>query len=450
MKTIRYYYWLIGEFAKKNIRLIILSFLVSFIGIIGLISASPYINEFLPTRKEIIGYIGKYDMSNLPEEITSRITNGLVYLNEKGEIIPTLASSWEIVNQGKEYRFHLKNQLLWSDGKKFSAYDVSYQFKDVNKKIIDDKTIYFILKKPTPIFPTYLRAPILKYPLLGVAGLYKVSSFHMTYGTFNEIVLEPNKKDLKTIIYKFYNNETQLINAYKLGEINRMVITKKTVADTFKTWKNTVVSKSVDYSRLLTVFFNNDREPLKDKEVRQAINESVDREQFKEYGELAAGPIPPTSWAYNPDIKNPLYDFEQSKKLLKKIGVASESATLSVATYYDYLPTADILDAQFKKVGIRTDLEIISYEKPSDFELLLAYWKVPSDPDQYYFWHSTQTIGNIGNYKNVKIDKFLEDGRSTIDVKERKKIYYDYQKNIIDDPPAIFLYYPYVYTIRRK
>ncbi len=81
---------------------------------------------------------------------------------------------------------------------------------------------------------------------------------------------------------------------------------------------------------------------------------------------------------------------------------------------------------------------------------LIAYWKVPSDPDQYYFWHSTQKQGNIGNYQNMKIDKILEDGRDTISIEMRKKIYDNYQKIIMDDPPGIFLYYPYIYIITRK
>ena len=82
--------------------------------------------------------------------------------------------------------------------------------------------------------------------------------------------------------------------------------------------------------------------------------------------------------------------------------------------------------------------------------MLLAFWKVPQDPDQYFFWHSTQKQGNITGYKNVKIDKLLEDGRNTLAIEKRKKIYYDFQKVFMDDLPAVFLYYPNVYTISRK
>ena len=82
--------------------------------------------------------------------------------------------------------------------------------------------------------------------------------------------------------------------------------------------------------------------------------------------------------------------------------------------------------------------------------MLLTLWNPPIDPDQYYFWHSTQTNQNITNLKNVKIDKLLEDGRKVTNIEQRKQIYVDLQKVIADEVPAIFLYYPYSYTVSRK
>ena len=71
-KTIRYYYWVIVEFFKKNIRLIIISFLISFIGIIGILSLSPYMKIAL-FKEEIIGMVGNYDLRNIPDEIVNKI-----------------------------------------------------------------------------------------------------------------------------------------------------------------------------------------------------------------------------------------------------------------------------------------------------------------------------------------------------------------------------------------
>lgn len=449
-KTIRYYYWLSVEFIRKHVRIILLSFFLSFIAIISIISFSPYIQTFFLEKKDIVGIVGEYDINTLPSEVTRKISNGLLFINEKGGATPALASSWESLNKGKEYRFHLREGLIWSDGKKFSASDIHFTFRDVETNVLDDKTIYFKLKEALPIFPAYLNKPILKYPLLGVAGLYRVDQIKTKYGNIVELTFSPNKQDLPVTIYKFYRDETDLINAYKRGEINQMTIPKKSVADIFQNWKNSTITKSVDYTKLMTLFFNNSNQFMKDKEVRDAFITAIDKRNLENYGELALGPIPPTSWAYNPNIKPQLYDKEIAAKTLDKTGDSSQSAEIKLYTYYDYLNIAEQVSQDLQDVGLKVSINLISSSQPDNFDLLLAFWNIPDDPDQYFYWHSTQKQGNLSRYVNVKIDKLLEDGRNTNIINERRRYYLEFQKVLEDDPPADFLFYPYVYTIKRK
>ena len=445
----RYYYWLFLEFIKKYSRLILMSFFIGFISLIGFLSVSPYL-KLIFNKQEVIGLVGNYDFTNLPDEIMTKVSNGLMTINEKGEIIPVLANSWEIKDQGKRYRFYLKNNLLWNDDKKFSASDINYEFDDVKIKIVDKNVIDFYLSKPLAIFPTYLSKSLIRPPLIGIAGFYKLGGFKILNGSLKELTLAPNTKNLQTIKYKFYNNESNLVTAYKRGEINKMTLTKKSVVDTFANWKNSQIVKSVDYSRLLTLFFNNQGKTFANKDIKDAFSMTIDYQKLADLGEIARGPIPPISWAYNPNLKTSAYDIETATKIIKKEIEASESAQLNLLTSFDYYDAADSIAEEIKKTGLKIDINMISYDHPDNFDLLLVFWKVPQDPDQYYFWHSTQKEGNIGNYKNVKIDKLLEDGRSTINIEEREKIYLEFQKIIQDDPPALFLYYPYVYTIKRK
>ncbi len=448
----RYYYWLFLEFIKKYSRLILMSFFIGFISLIGFLSVSPYL-KLIFNKQEIIGLVGNYDFTNLPDKIMTKVSNGLVTINEKGEIVPVLANSWEVKDQGKQYRFYLKNNLLWNDDKKFSASDIDYQFDDVKVKIVDKNVIDFYLSKPLAIFLTYLNKPLIRPPLIGIAGFYKLGRFKILNGSLKELTLAPNTKDLLTIKYKFYNNESDLVTAYKRGEINEMTLTKKSVADTFANWKNSQIVKSVDYTRLLTLFFNNQNKTFANKDIKNAFSMMIDYQKLSEFGELARGPIPPLSWAYNRTLKTNVYDIETAAKIVKKEIEASESAQLNLLTSYDYYDAADSIASEIKKTGLKIDINMISYDRPDNFDLLLVFWKVPQDPDQYYFWHSKQiglNKGNISNYNNVKIDLLLEQGRSLIDINEREKIYQEFQKIIQDDPPALFLYYPYVYTIKRK
>lgn len=448
-KKIRYYYWVLIEFFKKNIFLFFASFLVSFILIFVFLSLSPYLKVIF-NKEKVIGLVGEYSLNNPPDEIANNLSNGLVMISEKGEIVPVLASYWEIKDNGKRYRFYLKDNLIWSNGKKLKAEDIDFQFKDIKYQVVDDRTIDFFLEKPLGIFPLYLNKPILKYPLIGIGGLYKVGKVKVDQGFLKEIFLIPNIKDLQPLRYKFYLNESALILAYKKGEINEMTVSKKSVADSFSNWRNSIIEKKVDYSRLLTIFFNFKNPLFENKNFRTALRLLIDEKKYEDNGEKAKSSIPPNSWAYNKNLKDYFYDKETAKKIIEKELSSTSSSQLNFLTFYDNYEVADLYVNELKEVGLSVNLNIISHLQNNDFDMLLAYLKIPSDPDQYFYWHSTQTEGNIGSYKNVKVDLLLEEGRSVIHLEKRISKYLDLQKIMQDDPPALFLYYPYIYTIKRK
>jgi len=448
-KTIRFYYWLVIEFLKKNLKAIVFSFFLSFLIILFFISFTPFFyRQFFSQKREIIGMVGEYNYDNLPNEILEKVSSGLLYIDFRGQLIPLLVNSWEVGDNGKKYRFHIKNGILWNDGKSFSAFDINYQFKNIKVKIIDERTIDFYLDQPSAIFPLLLVKPIFRHPLIGVAGLYRVGTIKTKYGKINEIQLIPNKKDIPILIYKFYESETKLITAYKLGEVNRIKIYKKNIAEKFKKWKNTTVEKLVDYSQLVVLLINHKNELLKEKEIKHALQMTIDSSFYSDFGEQALGPIPPTSWAYNDGFKRILYDQEAAQKIFKKN--LRDGHRFTLYTSYDNYSIASLLKDFFEKVGLSVNIKIFSSQNLKDFDFFLAILQIPPDPDQYVFWHSTQKNAIFFGYKNVKVDKLLEDGRNTLDINQRKKIYQEYQKVMADDPPGLFLYHPYVYIIKKK
>ena len=402
-------------------------------------------------RREIVGMAGSYTLRDLPDEITAKISNGLVRIDENGAIQPVLAEKWTVSQDGKIYRVYIKQDLFWNNGEPFTAADVNYDFKDVEKNLLTDRIVEFRLKKALPIFPTYLSKPILKNPLVGVAGLYKTDRIRSKYNNIQEINLTPNKEGLPGYAYKFYSDESQLVNAYKLNEINQFTTSKKSVADIFKNWGNTEIKEAVNYGLLLTLFINMKNDWLREsKDLREAIAMAINKSRFVSSGVEAVGPIPPVSWGYNPNLKPIPLNQDLSRRIINGTKNASEEASIELSASYEYSDKAQAIRDDLAEVGLDVKLKTIGFSQTDDYDLLLAYWKVPLDPDQYYFWHSTQSQGNVSNYKNVKIDKLLEDGRSVSDLRQRKEAYAQFQRIIQDDIPAVFLYYPYSYQIQRK
>lgn len=448
LRIVRHYWWLLSTFIRKNARLVIISGVVTFFFLVLIINAFPFIDVIFFKKKEIIGIVGKYTVSTTPTEILALLSNPLVSINENGDLTPLLVNSWEITDENKKYIFHLKSNLYWSDGKKFTASDIDIKFGGIEKRVIDDYTIEFRLNQPLSIFPVYLTKPIVRFPLRGVAGLYQVQSYRKSRNNYLQTLnLYPNKAGMPYRIYRFYDNEDDLIAAYKKGQIDIMQTAKKNVADLFSQWKNTTVTRSVNYQQILTLFFNTASKPFKMREMRKAFAYAIGH--YDDVGVAASGPIPPASWAHVSSTKTYSFDLDKAKAEFEDNQSATESSELTLDTFYDYIYIAEKMKNNFQKMGAKINLRVLSYI-PNDFDMLLTVWNPPVDPDQYYFWHSMQERDNITNYKNVKVDKLLEDGRKVINIDERKKIYKEFQETIIDDLPAYFILYPYVYTIERK
>ncbi len=198
---------------------------------------------------------------------------------------------------------------------------------------------------------------------------------------------------------------------------------------------------------VITLFFNTEDQLISSKPIRQALIYGIDKESMS--GERAISPISKDSWAYNPQVKPYVYDTERAKDLLADIPDEQKNNGIKLVTTPSLLETAEKIASYWNSIGLKTTV-LVSSVLPDDFQVFLTIFELPKDPDQYSIWHSTQELTNISNYKSPRIDKLLEDGRTELVKEERKKIYLDFQRFLVEDSPAAFLYYPDIYTISRK
>jgi ABC-type transport system substrate-binding protein len=164
------------------------------------------------------------------------------------------------------------------------------------------------------------------------------------------------------------------------------------------------------------------------------------------FGERAFGPIPPNSIYFSQPPTYKISDIELSKTLLSTVKDPIKDPIV-ISTTEEYEAVAQEVSAAWKKLGISSKTKIVQ-GIPSDFQVFIYEIRLPEDPDQYVLWHSDQ-VNNITHYKNLRIDKLLEDGRSISDVEKRKKIYADFQKYLTDDVPASFFYFPREYNLTK-
>ena len=440
MKKVRFLVRLIGAFLTRHKYIV----LCGFIGGIIFFLFLPRIFSLIPLSKktEVIGIAGRFNSEEIPLEIQNLASYGLTKIEKDGSPAPALASGWNVEADGKIYTFILRD-AFWQDNTKVSAQDINYNFKDVKIEILDVKTIRFTLKEPFSPFPVIVSRPIFKKGLTGL-GQYKIEKITKSGQYLESVTLKSLNSQAPDLKYRFYPTEESAKMAFKLGEVR--VLKNLTNIFGFEDWRNIQIIPKIRYDQYVGLFLNTSKSLLQEKTFRQALSYAIEK---KEGNSRAIGPISPKSWAYNDEVKQYNQDFTNARKLLDKtFGGKHPELIIKITTVSSLLAQADEIKNSWEKLGIKVDIDAFT-SLENDFDALLVTQEISSDPDQYSFWHSTQD-SNITEFKNPKIDKLLEDGRKTLNREERRNIYFDFQRFLVEEVPAIFLYHPTVYDLSRK
>lgn len=440
MLTIRYFIRLLTAFIVRFRGIILLGIFLGAMIFLALRILGP---SLLTRNTERIGLVGRYRVENLPDSVLTLIGNGLTKIKEDGTVAPDLAKSWETPDGGQTWVFKLKDGLSWQDGKKLTSTSINYQFTDAKVETPDEQTITFKLENAFAPFPYVVAKPTFRKGLLGT-GEWRVTKATVSAGFIQRLVLVNKEGDKKII--RFYPTEERAKLGFKLGEIDILqgIFNPKP----FNEWQVAEIEKEVGNSRYVALFFNTQDKLLGEKSFRQALAYAIKKDGFD--GPRAVSPISPDSWAFNPQVKPYNYDLERAQELIDDLAKElKENLTVSIVTTPALLSVAESIARDWAEVGVKGNVQVSS-GIPAEYQALLAIFDIPEDPDQYSIWHSTQTSTNITRYQNPRIDKLLEDGRVELNLEERKKIYLDFQRFLVEDSPAAFLYHPTTYTVKRK
>ncbi|HEV2340154.1 MAG TPA: ABC transporter substrate-binding protein [Patescibacteria group bacterium] len=442
----RLIFWLMKAYIKRWWKAIIVSF-VAGLAIFFLLEIFlfRFLVQLVMSKQNTIGVVGAYTVDTIPVHILSQVGRGLTKVDEHGNILPDIADSWSVRDGGKTYQVTLKKNEYFSDGTLLTAKTLPLMFSDVIIDRPSTYTVVFHLKEPYAPFLITLSKPLFRDNFVGI-GNYRITHIQFNGSFIENITLSFRARTGTTETFQFYPTEDALKIAFALGEV--------TVADglttpafqntVFTTFPNVIVTKTTDYTRLVTLFYNTQDSLLSSKQVRDALSYAFPN-TFPQ-GERSFGPFPPQSWDY--DITTPhTQDIAHANLLLKAAG-NPKIPTLVITTEPQYEQIAKQIQSSWKILGISSKI-VMTYDIPSTFQMYLGDFTVPKDPDQYTLWHSFQS-NNITRFNNPRIDKDLEDGRKTIDKNQRLLTYQDFQKYLEDEQPATFLYFPYSYTITRR
>jgi len=399
------------------------------------------VNLFYPPS---IGLEGRYRQDNLPEEITQLITFGLIQNNQNNKPGPSpLVKSIDIENDNRDYIFHLDPDRSWHNGRKFTSSDIDFRVPGLNIETIDKYILKISSEKTFAPLLSLLKKPLFKKNLIGL-GQYQVKKIQYQYNYISDLTLQNPNQKTDLLIYRFYPNQTDLITAFKLGEVDQ--IQTSYLPKEFSTQENIKITQTVQVNNQYSAIFLNTNK-FNNKQFRQGLAYATPKTTDK--NERCLGPISPNSWAYNNSVKQYNLSPQRAQELMEDSGERIDSINLTVNDRKLLATAEQIKQSWSKNLGINVIITIENQIDKQNFDAILAFGTIPHDPDQYYFWHSTQSNTNLTNFQDERIDKLLEEGRQLFDHQERKNIYQDLQRYLLEESPAIFLSYPTLYTISR-
>jgi len=432
IKAIREQFWYVTSFIKKYLSQVIAGVVLTFV----LVLLTNLISSRLPQAKSAyrVGLIGQYTTSQLPSIILNKINSGLTTFNDQMEAVPNLAEKWTVDSSNNAYTFELKPDLKWSDGKPVELKDIKISIPGVSIELSEPRSLVFKLPSKFSPFPSLLNFPLISSKGK-VIGDYEIKIKQKSSGIVTQITLE---SATRKFIFNFYSTAKQSIAAYKLGHVDYVSDIPSSLGEDLGAFGK--IKKTVNPNQVVLVIFNQNDPNLKDKNTRQGIAYALKDKSFGETPALTT--INPLSWSYNQLVKTYPYNPQRTKELIKS------PITLELSTHPELLSLAEKFKTQIESDLIKINIKVVT-STPEQFQLFFTTFNIPSDPDQYQYWHSTQA-GNIGKSNDEKIDKLLEDGRTTFDQTSRKPIYLDFQKTFSEELPALVLFHPSFNNLARK
>ena len=421
-----------------------------------------------------------------------QVLETLVDFDNEQNMVPKLAESWTVSDDGLTYTFNLRNDVQFSNGRGFTADDVKYTYDRLldpdtasgnawrlgaidSIEVVDDYTVVFNLNTVNTGFLGKLASgsPVgiiaresVEDGTIDTApvgtGPFKITDYQP--GTV--VMLERNE---------FYwgtdANGTQLpyLDALELRIIPDDSVKRSALVSGDVDWTITVPPQAleeldarddvvVDRSAAPAYWYigvNTERAPLDDVRVRQAISYAIDRGQITEAATFGTGvptqdPIPSVSaWAfdYTPYEQN----LAQAQALLEEAGVADGFDMLIMPTteYEESIRAAQVIQAQLAPLGINVTLDTrewadwLDTQGQGNFDTFVCSWNVLLDPDDFFYaQHKTGEVFNFTGYTNPTVDDLLDRGRQETEFADRYAIYEQINREIVNDAVYIYLYNP--------
>jgi peptide/nickel transport system substrate-binding protein len=425
--------------------------------------------------------------------------------NSLESIVPDLASSWSLSEDGKELTFKLRPGVKWHDGKPFTARDVQCTWDMITGKSDEkfrvnprkswyrnleavttegDYEVTFHLKRPqasfiallasgwSPIYPCHVSPRDMRTRPIGT-GPFKFVEFKPNESVKvarNSDYWKPGRPYLDAIEYTLMSTPATAILAFAAGKFDRAwqgimsIPLMKQLKEHEPNAQCTVVPWNIPRQMLV----NRSKPPFDNAELRRAMVLALDRRAFIDIlsdgqGEIGGAMMPPPagSWGMPPEVLQSLPGYTpdvaknlaEAREIMKKLGYGPDkrlAVTVTTREAPAYRDPAVLLIDQLKEIYIDGTLKSIDTTQwyPTVMRKDYAVGLTVSengldDPDQQFYENfSCGAERNYTGYCSAEVDKLIDRQSSEPDMGKRKQIVWEIERKLAEDAARPALFYP--------
>ena len=455
------------------------------------------------------------DYNSFSAELMGMMFEPLVSLQStEDREVGILADSWSVSEDGKTFTFHVDPRAKWSDGKPVTAEDVQFYYDVImdeknltpifkvglsrfdRPEIVDSLTVKMTAKEShwgnfweaagMLAFPKHVWAGKdfnqIRYEFPVVSGPYKIKTFRED--RYVELARRADwwgfkknwnrgKYNFEKIRYRFMNDQTKALEAFKKQDINAYAIytssiwMKQTDFDAIqKGWavKQRIFNKEPIGFQGMAI---NLRKPqFQDVRVRRALNMLLNREAMNEkymynqyfllnsyYPDLWEGNQNPTATLYkfNPDSARAL--FAEAGYKVNAQGVLEKDGkpfAINFITSQEDLRHLTLFQEDLKKVGVVATIEQMSQSTlrkrldDADFDLYWVNWGAGRLRDPEASWISTTALqkgtNNLAGVQDKVVDSLINLQKTEFDLAKRNEILKALDNRLAEIVPYVLMW----------
>lgn len=449
--------------------------------------------------------------SDTDADLARLVYSGLMAWDPVVGLIPSLATTYTISDDGKVYTLSLRSNAVWHDGTPVTARDILFTFNSIQDSAtnsplapafrgvsitqVDDYTVRFALPAPFAPFLSALTVGILPAHIweevdpsalrLAEQNLRPVGSGPYAFSAYEKakngsIVSYTLKRfpeyfeqapALETIHIRFYTDQASATQAWANHEVDGLATADRAAANQGAAQKDAVLYHPT-LPQITALFFNIRNEVFSVKQTRFALASAIDKtvvlgDTISPEGRIVHTPIPPEH--LNAPLDNPFpFSLEKSNSLLGAAGWKTEEGgqrknltiTLATVDQPDFVAMADRVADAWRQVGAVVNVKPIPVSdirmaivQNHAFDAFLGSVLLGATADPYSFWHSSQASNgglNISGWQNRQADTFMSQARAETNPDKRKEFLTSFAKLVQEEMPAVFLTQPtYTYLMSR-